>query len=251
MSAGVFLNALYVFINPVLWIWPQDLIHIIMDFSLVKHLWKKKKIWHGKYRPDIAHIIYGLEKRACLWGLLWTFHLMWRKTLQSGYIKERWVWGWIQGDKLWMGLKPWLLSVLSQGILGPLQWFCNGAPQNHIQWGQRTSERTSFWFPFNRWALKLSSISWPAYSKNMNGFHQLPALSPSKKTFTVGKTNTDNNYIEFRGFFLSPQNRHLETDHTWTYSVLSCFTFVMLFKIFHKTMLRVMQPLHSILNILK
>ncbi len=37
----------------------------------------------------------------------------------------------------------------------------------------------------------------PASSKNMNGFHQLPALSPSKKTFTVGKANTDNNDIEF------------------------------------------------------
>ncbi len=35
----------------------------------------------------------------------------------------------------------------------------------------------------------------PASSKNMNGFHQLPVLSPSKKTFIVGKTNTDNNYI--------------------------------------------------------
>ncbi len=48
----------------------------------------------------------------------------------------------------------------------------------------------------------------------MNGFHQLPALSPSKKTFTVGKTNTDNNDIEFWGFFFSPINGHLETDHT-------------------------------------
>ncbi len=66
----------------------------------------------------------------------------------------------------------------------------------------------------NRWALKLSSISWPASSKNMNSFHQLPSLSPSKKTFTVEKTNTDNNYIEFWGFFFFPNNRHLETDHT-------------------------------------
>ncbi len=189
MSAGVFLNALYVFINPVLWIWPQDLIHIIMDFSLVKHLWKKKKnlawqiqAWH------CTHELRPGEERLVCEVYYEPSTSMWRKTLQSGYIKERWVWGWIQGDKLWMGLKPWLLSVLSQGILGPLQRFCNGAPQNHIQWGQRTSERTSFWFPFNRWALKLSSISWPAYSKNMNGFHQLPALPPSKKTFTVGKT---------------------------------------------------------------
>ncbi len=61
---------------------------------------------------------------------------------------------------------------------------------------------------------KLSSISWPASSKNMNGFHQLPALSPSKNTFTVGKTNTDNNHIEFGGFLSSPKNKHLETDHT-------------------------------------
>ncbi len=66
----------------------------------------------------------------------------------------------------------------------------------------------------NHWALKLSSISWPASSKNMNGFHQLPALSPSKNTFTVGKTNTDNNDITFWGFFFSPNNRHLETDHS-------------------------------------
>ncbi len=35
-------------------------------------------------------------------------------------------------------------------------------------------QRTSFWA-----ALKLYSISWPVSSKNMNGFHQPPALSPS------------------------------------------------------------------------
>ncbi len=62
----------------------------------------------------------------------------------------------------------------------------------------------------------------PASSKNMNGFHQLPALSPSKKAFIVGKTNTENYDFEFLGIFFSPNNRHLETDHTWTYSVLSC-----------------------------
>ncbi len=56
----------------------------------------------------------------------------------------------------------------------------------------------------------IALISWPASSKNMNGFHQLPALSPSKKTCTVGKTNTDNNDTEF----FSPNNRHLETDRT-------------------------------------
>ncbi len=72
----------------------------------------------------------------------------------------------------------------------------------------------AFWVPLNHWALKLFSISWPASSKNMNGFHQLPALSPSKNTFTVGKTNTDNNDITFWGFVFSPNNRHLEADHT-------------------------------------
>ncbi len=67
--------------------------------------------------------------------------------------------------------------------------------------GGRAPQRAWFWVSLNRWALKLSSISWPASSKNMKGFHQLRALSPSKKTFTVGKTNTDNNDIEFGGFF--------------------------------------------------
>ncbi len=43
--------------------------------------------------------------------------------------------------------------------------------------------------------------------KNIHGFHQLPALSPSKKTFTVGKTNTDKNEIEFGEFFLYPKKQ--------------------------------------------
>ncbi len=47
-------------INPVLWIWPQVLIHIIMDFSLIKHL-GKKIIWHGKYRPDFGHCTHHLR----------------------------------------------------------------------------------------------------------------------------------------------------------------------------------------------
>ncbi len=85
------------------------------------------------------------------------------------------------------------------------------SPQNHIQWGGgRDPQRTSFWVPFNHCAPKLSSISWPALS-----------ISPSKKTFTVGKTNADNKYITFWGFFPSPNNRHLETeDDTWTYSAM-------------------------------
>ncbi len=64
-------------------------------------------------------------------------------------------------------------------------------------------QRTSFWVPLNRWALKLSSISWPASSKKMNGFHQIPALSSSKKKCTVGKTTTDNYDIDFKGYFFS------------------------------------------------
>ncbi len=44
----------------------------------------------------------------------------------------------------------------------------------------------------------------PASSKNMNGFHQLPALSPSKKAFIVGKTNTENYDFEFLGIFFLP-----------------------------------------------
>ncbi len=143
--------------------------------------------------------------------------------------------GWIQGDTLWMDLKPWLLSVLLLGILDSLHWFCYGVPQNHIRWGVVGPPENIVLGP-NRWALKLSSISWAASSKNMNDFHQLPALSPSKKTFTVGKTKTDNNDIEFWGLIFLSQ--HLETDHTWTYSVHSCFTFIMSFTIFHKTMLQ-------------
>ncbi len=62
--------------------------------------------------------------------------------------------------------------------------------------GRSGPQRTSFWVSLNRWALKLSSISWPASSKNMNGLHLLPALLPSKNTCTVGKPNTDNNQIK-------------------------------------------------------
>ncbi len=190
----------------------------------------------------IACIIYGLEKKdlfvrpivsrppPCGEKLLsWV-------TVRKGEYRVTV----IQGDKLWMSLKPWLLSVLSLGILGPMHRFFYGAPQNHIQWGVVRPPHRSV--SLNRWALKLSSKFRvrvkPVSSTNMNGFHQLPALSPSKNTFTVGKTNTDNNHIEFGGFFFSPNNRHLETDHSWTHSVLSCFTFIMLIIIFHKTMLQ-------------
>ncbi len=130
------------------------------------------------------------------------------------------------------------LSAVTR-ISGPIALILLWGPsKSHSVRGGCAPQRTSFWVPFNRWALKLSSISWPASSKNTNGFHQLPALSASKKTFTIGKTNTDNNHIDFWGFFNSPKNRHLETDHTWTYSVLSCFTFEMSFKIFLITMLQ-------------
>ncbi len=70
----------------------------------------------------------------------------------------------------------------------------------------------------------LHLLTWlkSASSKNMIGFHQLPTLSPSKKT--LGKTNTDNNDIELFGF-LSPSSWHFETDHILTYSVLSLLHF--------------------------
>ncbi len=80
--------------------------------------------------------------------------------------------------------------------------------------GGRAPQRTLFWVPLKCWALKLPSISWPASSKNMNDFHQLPALSPYKNTFIVEKTNTDNNDIEFFwDFFLSQQ----QASWNWSY----------------------------------
>ncbi len=206
-------------------------------FSLAKILEKNLLVWqiqawHWSPVMSLHASSIAWRRGTCLWGAYCEPSTsMWRKTFWSGYSKERGVSG-IQGDKL-IGLKTWLLSAPLQGILGPLHWFSYGAPQNHIQWRWSSPQRTSFWDPLNRWALKLSSISSPASSKNMNGFHQLPALSPSKKTFTVGKTNTDNNDIEFWGICFSPINGHLETDHTWTYSVLGCFTFVMLFNYFY------------------
>ncbi len=81
--------------------------------------------------------------------------------------------------------------------------FAVGPLKITISGGRSGPQRTSFWVSLNRWALKLSSISWPASSKNMNGLHLLPALAPSKNTCTVGKPNTDNNQIEFGGFFFS------------------------------------------------
>ncbi len=60
----------------------------------------------------------------------------------------------------------------------------------------------------------LSSISWPAPSKNINCFLSASALSPSKNTFTVGKTNTDKNEIEFGEFFLYPKK---QASWNWSY----------------------------------
>ncbi len=218
MSAGVFLIAL--FINPVCGFGHR--------FSLVKHFGKNNNLawqiqaWHWSLHTSSM----AWRRGTCLWGLLWTFHLHMEKNSSVGLGLTMAVW-----KRLMIALSA--VARNSGPIALILLW---GPSKSHSVGGGWAPYRTSFWVPFNRWALKLSSISWPASSKNMNGFHQLPALSPSKKTFTVGKTNTDNNDINF-GVFFSPNNRHLETHHTWTYSVLSCFTFVM-FKIFHKTMLQ-------------
>ncbi len=111
-------------------------------FSLVKHLGKyllawQIQAWH--WSPPVISLqasSMAWRRRTCLWGAYCEPSTsMWRKTPQWGYSQERRVWGWIQADKRWMGLKPWLLSVPSLGILGTLNWFCYRAPQNHIQWG--------------------------------------------------------------------------------------------------------------------
>ncbi len=111
-----------------------------------------------------------------------------------------------------MGLKPWLHSVMSLEIC---RWahctdFAVGPLKITFSGGRSGPQRTSFWVSLNRWALKLSSISWPASSKNMNGLHLLPALAPSKNTCTVGKPNTDNNQIKSNQItFHSPQHKCL------------------------------------------
>ncbi len=102
------------------------------------------------------------------------------------------------------------LSAVARNF-GPIALICYGLPsKSHSVGGGQAPQRTSFWVPLKRWALNLSSISWPASSKNMNGFPQLPALSPSKKTFTVEKKIIliTMSYQNFGDFF-SPNNRHL------------------------------------------
>ncbi len=116
-----------------------------------------------------------------------------------------------------MSLKPWLLSVPLLGILDPLHWSCYGAPQNHIQWGVVRPPANIVLGPSqplgSQPLLHVMARLKPDSSKNMNGFHQLPALSPSKKKFIVGKTNTDNNDIDFWGFFFSQQ----QPSWNWSY----------------------------------
>ncbi len=82
---------------------------------------------------------------------------MWRKTLQSGYSKERGVWGrykvincgWAWNHDCSQG--PVAQGRCTDFAIGPLKITFSG--------GGRAPQRTSFWAPVNRWALKLSSIS--------------------------------------------------------------------------------------------
>ncbi len=135
MSTSVSLTAFFVFINPVLWglatgSHPHH--NCLMDIKDLKTLAWQIQAWHWTSQASSM----AWRRGTCLWGAYWKPSTsMWRKPLQSGYSKESWVWGQIQGNKLCMGSKPWLLSVLSLGILGHLHWFYYGSPQNHIQWG--------------------------------------------------------------------------------------------------------------------
>ncbi len=130
----------------------------------------------------------------------------------------------------------WAMIALSAVArsLGPLHWFCYGP---HSVWGgggcgQAPREHPGPSQPLGSQALlHLLACLIPTYE----WFSSASALSPSKKTFTEGKTNTDNNDIEFWAFFSLAQQ---QASWNWSYSVLGCFTFVMLFKIFHKTMLQ-------------
>ncbi len=82
--------------------------------------------------------------------------------------------------------------------------FAMGSPQNHIQRGVVGPPANIVLDPSQQLGSQPLLHIKPASSKNMTGFHQLPALSPSKNTFTVGKSNTDNNDIEYFGIFFLP-----------------------------------------------
>ncbi len=129
--------------------------------SLVKYLGKNLLVWQIQawhWSPVMSCIIYGLEKSYCLRGdYRKPSSSVWRKLFSRVTVKKEYM-GEIQGDTL-MDLKPWSLSVL--WILGPLHWFCY-LLKSHSGGSQVA-----------HWALKPSSISWSASSKNMNGFHQL------------------------------------------------------------------------------
>ncbi len=113
-------------------------------FSLVK---KSSGMANPGLTLIIVRIIYGLEN---LWLVCEGVYCepstcKWRKILQLGYSKERRVWGKykvINCGWAWNHDCTWLLLLV---ILGPLHWFCCGAPQNHIQWGggQAPSEHHS------------------------------------------------------------------------------------------------------------
>ncbi len=86
-----------------------------------------------------------------------------------------------------------------------------GSPQNQIQWGVVRPPANIVLGPSqplgSQPLLHLLARLKLASSKNMNGFHQLPALSPSKKSFIVGKTNTDNNDIDIHDIISPPQQQ--------------------------------------------
>ncbi len=139
----------------------------------------KKLYWYGKYRPDIGHCRHCVP---IVESLLKTSHLHVEKNSSvgdSGYSKERGVWGKYKVINCGWAWNCDSLSALARNsgpILLILLW---GPSKSHsVGGGLKITfiegwsgpQRTSFWVPLNRWALKLSSISWPASSKNMNGF---------------------------------------------------------------------------------
>ncbi len=102
---------------------------------------------------------------------------------------------------------------------GPFALILLRVPQNHIQWGVFRPPREHRSEPLSTSPACYDQVTVkPASSKNMNGFHQLSALSPSKKIFTVRKTNTDNNDI----FFLS-QKQASSNKYCSLFSIKLCF----------------------------
>ncbi len=136
--------------------------------------------WH--WSPVMSCIIYGLEKSDCLWGADWKPSTStWSNTPQSGHSKERGVWGnykmincgWAWNHDCTQCCRYEFWAHCTDFAMYPLKITFSGGwldpPENIV-----------LDLGLNRWALKLSFISKPASSKNMNCFHQLPALSRSK-----------------------------------------------------------------------